>query len=142
MSLFRFSALLLGAGLLLFAASGCASLSQTRQLEQEARASRLQFLDTVQNAYFLLGDEYYRLALSAEDLGKKDLSREYAAKANLYLLFSKNIKREAEQLRASMQTPTPSGPGAAVTPPPPLAPVSDPTASGQNITPSSEKAGS
>lgn len=142
MSFFRFSAWVLGAGLLLFAASGCASLSQTRQLEQEARASRLQFLDTVQNAYFLLGDEYYRLALSAEDLGKKDLAREYAAKANLYLLFSKNVKREAEQLRASMQAPAVSGSGAAGTPPPPLAPSFDPAASGQNIAPSSEKAGS
>ncbi len=135
----RLCALVLASGLL-FLASGCASLTRTRQIEQESRAGRLQFLDTVQSAYFLLGDEYYRLALAAEDLGKKDLAKEYAAKANLYLLFSKNVKREAEQMRASMQTPNPASAGTTGAPPP-LEMLPDPAAGGQNIAPSPGKAG-
>jgi hypothetical protein len=134
MSLSRFSALVLASGLLL-SASGCASLTQVRQLERESRAGRLEFLDTTQKAYFLLGDEYYKLALAAENLGKKDLAREHAAKAHLYLLFSKDIQREAERLRASMQplaAPASSAPGGA---PPPLDAWFDSAAGGQNIAP-------
>ena len=88
--------------------SGCARLSALARadaIEKEARVERFRFLEKLSYAYWLVGDEYFRLAIEAEDNGDEKKANEYSIKAELYLTFSKGIKRDLEELRAQARSP-------------------------------------
>ncbi len=81
------------------------ALARADAIEKEARVDRIRFLEKVRDSYFLIGDEYYRLAIELEDSGDVKKAKEYSVKAEFYLTFSLSIKRDVEELRAQMNSP-------------------------------------
>ncbi|MFW6303782.1 MAG: hypothetical protein ACOC2L_04100, partial [Candidatus Sumerlaeota bacterium] len=79
--------------------TGCSqlgALSRADKIERSTRINQLRFLERVSDAYFLIGNEYYKLAVEAEERGDMEKKQEYADKAGVYLLFCKNIRQDAE----------------------------------------------
>ncbi len=87
--------------------AGCAqvkAIQRADQIERTTRVNQLRFLERVSDAYFLIGNEYYQLAVEAEKQGKTEKKDEFANKASVYLLFCKNIRKDAEDLRVALES--------------------------------------
>ena len=92
--------------------AGCAQIKAIQRadhIERTTRVNQLRFLERVSDAYFLIGNEYYKLAVQAEAQGKLEQKDEYANKASVYLLFCKNIRQDAEDLRAALEASEAAG---------------------------------
>ena len=86
---------------LLFSA-GCAQIGLQRDYAETARLFRedvLNFYDTVSDAYFILGYEYYELAREFEKKGVAEQATYYHDKATIYYNLSKDLKNAAVETR-------------------------------------------
>lgn len=89
----------------LLALGGCAHLNalvRANDIEREMQKERMSFLETTRDAYLLIGNEYYKLAKLAEARGDARKTKEYSAQASLYAVIYNDLKRRAEDQRASL----------------------------------------
>ena len=104
------SAVATGILVMLLGLSGCAqfgALMRADQIEKQSKADRARFLDKVSDAYFLIGYEYFSLAKLAEEENQAEKAGDMATKAGLYNLLSRELKRQAEDLRISLEAQPP-----------------------------------
>ena len=113
----------------LLGSGGCArwdALMRADQIERQAKAAEARSLQRQSDAYFLIGMEYYNLAVAAEKSGDAVRTKECATKSGMYNALSKSLGREAEEARMTPgpgSAPTAAPPAAAAAPAPPVVPV-------------------
>ena len=74
-------------------------LEETRARQDQIETDVIRFYENVADAYFLVGWEYFELAQEMEKSGKTEASQKYASKARVFSEFSKELKRNAQQVR-------------------------------------------
>ena len=85
---------------------GCAhvdALVRADAIEREMRVAHLRFYEKLGDAYFILGYDYYCLAKEAEDSGRLQRAGDYATRAKIYHVFSRDARAAATELRAELE---------------------------------------
>ena len=88
--------------LIIFIITGCAHNPFTRDYEKAVKRYRedvLTFYDTLSDAYFILGYEYYELAGEFEEKGDPEKASYFQDKATIYYNLSKDLKNAAAETR-------------------------------------------
>ncbi|NQU44023.1 hypothetical protein HQ520_12115 [bacterium] len=98
------------------AAVGCSNLKalgRADSIEREMRLDRVRHFKAIGDAYWLLGLEYYTLATEAQEAGRTGKAAEYARKAKMYNLFSKDLEQDLRRMEAELaeSRPIPETPG-------------------------------
>ncbi len=97
------------AALALMTLAGCGHLNalvRANDIERQAKIDRLKFIETMRDAYLLIGNEYYKLAKIAEDRGDAKKTKEYTAQASLYAILYNDLKTRAREVRDSLESNT------------------------------------
>ncbi len=88
--------------------TGCAGTPFSRSYAKSVRNFRedvIHFYDTVSDAYFILGYEYYELSREFEKKGNPEQAAYYSDKATLYYNLSKDLKNAAAETRHLSREP-------------------------------------
>jgi hypothetical protein len=93
-------AVLLSSILFILSISGCMVTPLTRDYKNVAehfRSDVLNFYDSISDAYFILGYEYYELSKEFEKKGNVEQAAYYGDKATIYYNLSKDMKNAASE---------------------------------------------